>query len=156
ERVSARTGRAAALTGLALDLGLTMFYPETAAFACLTSLAVMAVLIYRRWLLLWPVYAGVALLGTRAGVQLNWQIILALGVAQFALDAEISLALRPRRFRTLYQAVITERDWATPLFAVGGLCIALAILRTRTSAEGLIAAFALEAFFALYSIRLRW
>src|SRR5439155_15806742 len=102
---------------------------------------VLATLRYRSWQWLWAVYLCAGTLTFQSRIVFDWRVLLALGVAQWALGAELIRAMRPRWFRTLSQVLFREQDWATPILWMGTLCSLLALVRATHAPKGeLIAA----------------
>jgi len=162
ERHDLRAGRLTAVIGALLALGIWCLHPDLSVTLAVFVLAIIPVLVYRDWRWMWAIYLGVAVLTRQIHLQVQAQALLAAGVVQWIIGAELIRARRPRRFRTLQTMVIDEYDWATPLLWVGTGCILAALFTmfqhsgARDSIQQISAAsFALVALLTTYSIRLR-
>ncbi len=155
ERTASVPGRLAAATGGAMAIGITFLFPGLDTFVIFTGLTIVATLVYRRWQLLWAVYAGSFLIGVASKIVLSWQVLLALGLVQCLIGAELILAVRPRRFHTFVKTFLNKTDWATPFLTIGTGCIVVALFKLTTYAETLSVLFLLTATTTAYTFRFR-
>lgn len=159
ERRSPRAGRMTALTGTVLAAGLWLLNRDIYPLLGLNVLAIIAVLRYWRWQWLWTVYAGIALLVIESRAVLDWRGLVVVGLVQCVVGAELVKALRPRKYRALWQVLFEERDWATPYLWVGAVVMAVGwgvvFLNTNLSPDILVLAFLAALMAIIYTIRLR-
>ncbi len=153
-----RGGQLTAIIGLILMLVVWKLYPAVnISFAlCAWSIAAMVVYWKPRWI--WIVQAT----GAIVLFQFRWHVnplgLMAIGVLQLIIGAELVYRLRPRRYQSLRTIISYQHDWATPLLLVGTLSSSYALFQLTNQISGslyLLICLGIAALLALYSARLR-
>ncbi|MEO8608415.1 MAG: hypothetical protein ABI690_11055 [Chloroflexota bacterium] len=117
-----RVGQITAATGALLTVAIWVLKPDLIATLGLGVLALGALVAYRRWQWLFPVYVVLGILGIQTGIISQWPMLLIGGMAQIGVGSWLLMSIRPRRYRTLIVAFRDEWDWASPFLWIGSLC----------------------------------
>jgi hypothetical protein len=127
-RLHNRAGQITTGTGALLSLALWLLKPDVTATVAIGILTVAALLHYRKWQWLFPVYAVVAVLAAQIGLINQWSWLLVGGLVQMSLGSVLLTWIRPRRYRTLQMAFWHEHDWASPLLWFGSLSAGIGLI----------------------------
>lgn len=101
--------------------------PTLPATVMMSVLPLALMIRYINWIFLLPLAALWGLQILQMDWSLHWQGFLAAGLVQVGTGIALAKAVRPRRHRTLWTAVMNEHDWASPFLWVGTLVSAGAI-----------------------------
>jgi hypothetical protein len=152
-----KLGDIAAITGGLVAFCIWAYTPDLPKTILITALPIVALIRYRDWRIVWLLYGCAGLILVLDRVQIDRQLVLISGIAQFTIGAELVRLIRPVKLRTLEMFFATEADWATPFLWMGIACVGGALLMSDLQhyQELIFVLVLLANIAAIYAARLR-